>query len=210
MNPSTVYVNLIPFFSTGDLMNLKRNLVTFSILVGAMFSSSSLLASSDRLVPNPTEVDTAIGGQISFATCSDARPNAYLDLCNRFSTEQGTVRCIAAGRGAYYADCSLTLCRRFNTEEGAIRCLEAARNKTYTTEEMDLCSRFTTEGGAVDCLRSAGAPNGGGDSAVLQRVRRDIELALGDISAGRTRQAVLILEDTLRVIDSSFDSMESK
>jgi hypothetical protein len=192
-------------------MNLSRKLAAFAILAASAMASPSIYADLSALTANTTEVDPALSSQSNFATCADARANAYLDLCNRFSTEPGTVRCIAAGRGAYFAECSLALCQRFNTEDGAIRCLEAARNKTYTTEELDLCNRFTTENGAIDCLRSSGAPhNGGGGDTLIRRVRMDIALALEDIYAGRTRQAALILEDTLNLIDSSSERNERK
>jgi hypothetical protein len=38
----------------------------------------------------------------------------------------------------------------------------------------------------------------------------DIALALEDIYAGRTRQAALILQDTLNIIDSSSERVERK
>lgn len=187
-------------------MTVFRNLAASIVVV--LGTAGAPAFASQPITENVTEADPIIAGQSSFAACSEARPNAYLDLCNRFTTEPGTVRCIAAGRGAYFAECSLALCNRFNTEDGAVRCLEAARNKTYTTNEIALCNRFTTEFGAIDCLQSSGARYGGSDDAILRRVRRDIELALDDIYAGRTRQAALILEDTLNQIDSSNAGIE--
>jgi len=191
-------------------MNVSKSFASFFITALAAFGSTPLQASSNLLSANVSEVDPALSNQSSLAACNDARPDAYLALCNRFSTEQGLLRCIATGRGAYFAECALTLCQRFTTEEGAIRCLDAASNKTYSSDEIALCNRFTTENGAIDCLRSSGAPYGGSDDSLLRQVRSDIALALDDIYAGRTRQAALILEDVLNQIDSSFERAEKK
>ena len=189
-------------------MNVSGNLTAFFISVAAALVAPSLQASSNPLVSN-IAADAAINAQTSFAACYGARPDAYRDICDRFVTSLGIERCIETGRGAYFSECSLGVCQRFATEDGALKCLDAARNKVYSTAEVEVCNSYVTEYYTIECMKRSGAPYVDQDSA-LRRVRQDIELALEDLYAGRTRQATLLLEDTLRQIDAASDSVERK
>ncbi len=116
----------------------------------------SSLAHAESKADLPSAMDANLSTSISISACEPAEPRQYLQLCNHFTTENGTIRCIEAGQGRHFDACVLDLCNRFNTEDGTINCLLAGRDKDYADAEIEMCNRFTTESGAVGCLRSAG------------------------------------------------------
>lgn len=180
---------------------MKRFLLAIGLVASAAFSHVALAESKslrlgDDGVLNPSE---------ALAPCAAAPANAYMTLCNRFNTEPGAVRCIAAGRNRHFDQCALNLCNRFNTENGAIGCLEASRDKRYQEEEMAFCNRFNTEQGATDCLRTSGEYIGGGGGGNEREFRRNVRYRAQDIlqliETGRYSEARYQAQDLLYYVD---------
>jgi hypothetical protein len=173
------------------------------LLLGCLAAGPALAAPA--LAPGAGDGRLAEAGELALTPCVPASEGAYLQVCHRFSTESGTLRCIEAGRDRFYSQCAIDICFRFSSEDGAIQCLEAGRDRAYSTEEMQLCNRFSSEQGAIDCLRASGRDVGSNprpdDEELLFQARDGVNDALDQLYNGSTRRATTILERLLDVLD---------
>ena len=122
-----------------------------------------------------TEVQPLDSVTNSDLNCGRLTARSLFYVCNRIPDENLQAQCFSAGRNAYLDQCALGACDRYSSSQGTIGCVASIANRIYILQEILDCDSLASEAASNQCFATAGQYQPGSDqSDEVRRLRHGI------------------------------------